>query len=101
MNDPNSSMVRLMGSISDRIPIVYVNMDYNKSPYEGLQAYEWGYIKEEVGCEVPPWRRSSAQRGQDNLRHTSWTGYTRHFTAESWVSSKHLAIWSSLHGVSR
>ena len=50
MNDPNSSMVKLMGSISDKIPIVYINMDYNKSPYEGLQAYEWGYIKEGVGC---------------------------------------------------
>ncbi|HKM09272.1 MAG TPA: TIGR00303 family protein [Candidatus Methanomethylophilaceae archaeon] len=50
MNDPNSSMIRLMSSISDEIPIVYVNMDYNKSPYEGLQAYEWGYIKEGVGC---------------------------------------------------
>ena len=25
-------------------------MDYSKSPYEGLQAYEWGYIKEGVGC---------------------------------------------------
>ncbi len=50
MNDPNSSMVKLMGSISDQIPIVYVNMDYNNSPYEGLQAYEWGYIKEGVGC---------------------------------------------------
>ncbi|HKM14048.1 MAG TPA: TIGR00303 family protein, partial [Candidatus Methanomethylophilaceae archaeon] len=50
MNDPNSSMVKLMSSISDEIPIVSVNMDYNKSPYEGLQAYEWGYIKEGVGC---------------------------------------------------
>lgn len=50
MNDPNSSMVKLMSSISDKIPIVSVNMDYNKSPYEGLQAYEWGYIKEGVGC---------------------------------------------------
>lgn len=50
MNDPNSSMIKLIRSISDDIPIVYVNMDYNKSPYEGLQAYEWGYIKEGVGC---------------------------------------------------
>jgi uncharacterized protein (TIGR00303 family) len=50
MNDPNSNMVKLMSSISDKIPIVSVNMDYNKSPYEGLQAYEWGYIKEGVGC---------------------------------------------------
>lgn len=50
MNDPNSSMSKLMDAISDRIPIVYVNMDYSKSPYEGLQAYEWGFIKEGVGC---------------------------------------------------
>lgn len=50
MNDPNSSMINLMSAISEDIPIVYVNMDYNKSPYEGLQAYEWGYIKEGVGC---------------------------------------------------
>lgn len=50
MEDPNSSMSRMMNSISPDIPIVYVNMDYSSSPYEGLQAYEWGYIKEGVGC---------------------------------------------------
>ncbi len=50
MNDPNSSMKRIMDCISDRIPIVYVNVDYSDSPYEGLQAYEWGFIKEGVGC---------------------------------------------------
>ena len=50
MNDPNSSMKRIMDRISDRIPIVYVNVDYSDSPYEGLQAYEWGFIKEGVGC---------------------------------------------------
>ncbi len=50
MNDPNSSNARIMSSISEDIPIVYVNMDYSSSPYEGLQAYEWGYIKEGVGC---------------------------------------------------
>ena len=50
MNDPNSSMKKIMDSISDRVPIVYVNVDYSDSPYEGLQAYEWGYIKEGTGC---------------------------------------------------
>lgn len=50
MNDPNSSMKKIMDCISEDIPIVYVNMDYSNSPYEGLQAYEWGYIKEGVGC---------------------------------------------------
>ncbi len=50
MNDPNSSMKRIMDGISSDIPIVYVNVDYSDSPYEGLQAYEWGFIKEGVGC---------------------------------------------------
>jgi uncharacterized protein (TIGR00303 family) len=50
MNDPNSSNAKIMESISKDVPIVYVNMDYSSSPYEGLQAYEWGYIKEGVGC---------------------------------------------------
>lgn len=50
MNDPNSNLKRIIDSISPDIPIVYVNMDYGNSPYEGLQAYEWGYIKEGVGC---------------------------------------------------
>ncbi len=50
MNDPNSSMSKIMDSIHKDVPIVYVNMDYNNSPYEGLQAYEWGFIKEGVGC---------------------------------------------------
>ena len=50
MEDPNSSMAKIMDSISADVPIVYVNMDYSSSPYEGLQAYEWGYIKEGVGC---------------------------------------------------
>jgi len=50
MGDPNSNMSKIMDSISEDIPIVYVNMDYSSSPYEGLQAYEWGYIKEGVGC---------------------------------------------------
>lgn len=50
LGDPNSNMEKIMESISPRIPIVNINMDYSKSPYEGLQAYEWGYIKEGVGC---------------------------------------------------
>ena len=48
--DPNSNMVKIMENISADIPMVYINMDYSKSPYEGLQAYEWGFIKEGVGC---------------------------------------------------
>ncbi|MDR0523025.1 MAG: TIGR00303 family protein [Candidatus Methanoplasma sp.] len=50
VDDPNSSISRLVSAISEDIPIVYANMDYSSSPYEGLQAYEWGYIKEGVGC---------------------------------------------------
>jgi len=50
MADPNSSNARIMDGISPDVPVVYVNMDYSASPYEGLQAYEWGYIKEGVGC---------------------------------------------------
>ena len=50
MNDPNSSMSRIMDCVSKDVPIVYVNVDYGSSPYEGLQAYEWGFIKEGVGC---------------------------------------------------
>jgi len=50
MEDPNSSMKKIMDNISDRIPILYVNVDYSDSPYDGLQAYEWGYIKEGTGC---------------------------------------------------
>jgi uncharacterized protein (TIGR00303 family) len=49
VNDPNSDICRIVEGIAD-VPIISVNMDYGKSPYEGLQAYEWGYIKEGVGC---------------------------------------------------
>lgn len=50
MNDPNANMKKIMTGISDKVPIVYIDMDYSKSPYPGLQAYEKGFIKEGVGC---------------------------------------------------
>lgn len=50
MNDPNSDLEKIDSIISQRIPIVYINMDYSKSPFRGLQAYEQGFIKEGVGC---------------------------------------------------
>jgi NaMN:DMB phosphoribosyltransferase len=50
VNDPNSDMRKIMSSVHPDLPIAYVNMDYSESPHEGLQAYEWGYIKEGVGC---------------------------------------------------
>lgn len=50
VNDANSDVEKITSSISPDIPIVYINMDYSKSPYKGLQAYEKGFIKEGVGC---------------------------------------------------
>lgn len=50
MGDRNANMKKIMTGISDKVPIVYANMDYSKSPYPGLQAYEKGFIKEGVGC---------------------------------------------------
>lgn len=50
VKDPNSNVTKLISDISPDVPLVYINMDYSDSPYEGLQAYEWGYIKEGVGC---------------------------------------------------
>lgn len=50
MDDANSSMRRIIDAISPDVPSVYVNVDYSGSPYEGLQAYEWGFIKEGTGC---------------------------------------------------
>ena len=50
LSDPNSNMKKILDSISPDVPMIYINMDYSKSPYEGLQAYEWGFIKEGVGC---------------------------------------------------
>ena len=50
VKDQNSDVRKINDRITNDIPIVYVNMDYSDSPYEGLQAYEWGFIKEGVGC---------------------------------------------------
>ena len=50
VNDPNSDLEKIDASISPDVAIVYINMDYSKSPYKGLQAYEQGFIKEGVGC---------------------------------------------------
>jgi len=41
MDDANSSMRKIVDAITPDVPSV---------SYEGLQAYEWGYIKEGVGC---------------------------------------------------
>lgn len=50
VKDKGSNVCKINDSITNDIPLVYVNIDYSESPYEGLQAYEWGYIKEGVGC---------------------------------------------------
>ena len=50
VKDKNSDIRAIMDNISPEIPLIYVNMDYSESPYDGLQAYEWGFIKEGVGC---------------------------------------------------
>ncbi len=50
VEDRNSDIEKIIAGIHKDVPLVYVNMDYSKSPYEGLQAYEWGFIKEGVGC---------------------------------------------------
>jgi uncharacterized protein (TIGR00303 family) len=50
IKDPNSDICKIIDGISKDIPIAYINMDYSSSPHEGLQAYEWGFIKEGVGC---------------------------------------------------
>lgn len=50
INDVNSDICKIMDNVCPDVPLVYVNMDYSKSPHEGLQAYEWGFIKEGVGC---------------------------------------------------
>ena len=50
VRDANSDIEGIMHRTGTDIPMAYVNMDYSSSPYEGLQAYEWGFIKEGVGC---------------------------------------------------
>lgn len=50
IQDTESDICAINDSITNDIPLVYVNMDYSKSPHNSLQAYEQGYIKEGVGC---------------------------------------------------
>ena len=50
VKDANSDIRAIVDNISPKIPLIYVNMDYSNSPYDGLQAYEWGFIKEGIGC---------------------------------------------------
>ncbi|MDI3482323.1 MAG: hypothetical protein PWQ88_194 [Candidatus Methanomethylophilaceae archaeon] len=49
INDRHSDIVRMVKSVGD-IPLAAIQLDYKDSPYEGLRAYEEGYVKEGVGC---------------------------------------------------
>jgi len=50
VSDPSSNISALVRSIDPSIPIVSMNLDFSKSPYEGLRYYERGYVKEGVGA---------------------------------------------------
>jgi len=50
VSDPSSNISALVRSIDPSIPIVSMNLDFSKSPYEGLRYYEKGYAKEGVGA---------------------------------------------------
>jgi uncharacterized protein (TIGR00303 family) len=49
VNDKTSDMNGLVSEIAD-VPIVAANIDFSKSSYKGLKAYETGVVKEGVGC---------------------------------------------------
>jgi NaMN:DMB phosphoribosyltransferase len=40
----------LVRSVDPSVPIVSMNLDFSRSPYEGLRYYERGYVKEGVGA---------------------------------------------------
>ena len=50
VSDPNSNISALVRSVDSSVPIVSMNLDFSKSPYEGLRYYERGYAKEGVGA---------------------------------------------------
>ena len=49
-SDANSSISVLVRSVDPSVPIVSMNLDFSRSPYEGLRYYERGYVKEGVGA---------------------------------------------------
>jgi uncharacterized protein (TIGR00303 family) len=49
VEDPSSDYKGLKEMISPDVPAVYYDYNFKDSPYEGLKAYEQGFVKEGVG----------------------------------------------------
>ncbi|WGM89806.1 MAG: TIGR00303 family protein [Candidatus Bathyarchaeum tardum] len=49
VNDKTSDLNGLVSKIAD-VPVLAADLDFGKSKFEGLQAYEKGVVKEGVGC---------------------------------------------------
>ena len=49
VNDETSDINGLVSKIAD-VPVLAADLDFGKSKYEGLHAYEKGVVKEGVGC---------------------------------------------------
>ena len=49
-SDASSNICALVRSVDPSVPIVSMNLDFSRSPYEGLRYYERGYVKEGVGA---------------------------------------------------
>ncbi len=50
VKDPLSDIKGLVGDIAPEVPILYTKLDFTKSSFSGLRAYESGYVKEGVGA---------------------------------------------------
>ncbi len=49
VEDPSSDYKGLVEMISPDVPVVYYDYNFQGAPYEGLKAYEKGFVKEGVG----------------------------------------------------
>jgi len=50
IEDDSSDLTGLVEMIQPDVPVVAYDIDFSKSPYEGLRYYERGYVKEGVGA---------------------------------------------------
>jgi NaMN:DMB phosphoribosyltransferase len=50
INDSTSDIIGLITEISMNTPLIYVDVSFRDSKYEGLRKYEEGYVKEGVGA---------------------------------------------------
>lgn len=50
VEDPSSDIVGLVSEIAPEVPILYSKLSFDDAPYQGLRAYEEGYVKEGVGA---------------------------------------------------